>query len=109
MLAKGQAEPAFTELRSIAQSASDSLPDLSLISALLRRQKLDEALQAIDVLERKQPDKPIAANLRGRVQLARRDLTAAIPALNKHWPRTQNSCLRYQAWRRSIWLKANRR
>lgn len=77
MLAKGQAEPAFTELRSIAQSASDSLPDLSLISALLRRQKLDEALQAIDVLERKQPDKPIAANLRGRVQLARRDLTAA--------------------------------
>lgn len=77
LLAKGQTEPAFTELRSIALSATDTLPDLSLIAALLRRQKLEEALQAINGLERKQPDKPIAANLRGRVQLAQRDLAAA--------------------------------
>ena len=77
LLAKGQAELAFSELRAIAASGPDTLPDLSLISALMRRQKLDEALLAIDGLERKQPDKPTAANLRGRVQLARRDLAGA--------------------------------
>ncbi len=77
MLAKGQPEAAFNELRAIAASAQDTLPDLTLISALLRRQQLDDALRAIDGLERKQPDKPMAANLRGRVQLVRRDLPAA--------------------------------
>lgn len=77
MLAKGQTEAAFNELRAIAASAQDTLPDLTLISALLRRQELDEALRAIEGLERKQPDKPTAANLRGRVQLARRDLPGA--------------------------------
>jgi putative PEP-CTERM system TPR-repeat lipoprotein len=77
LLAKGQAELAFSELRAIAAAGPDTLPDLTLISALLRRQKLDEALLAIDGLERKQPDKPTAANLRGRVQLARRDLAGA--------------------------------
>lgn len=77
LLAKGQAELAFSELRTIAAAGPDTLADLTLISALVRRQKLDEALQAIDGLERKQPDKPTAANLRGRVQLARQNLTGA--------------------------------
>lgn len=77
LLAKGQTEPAFTELRSIAASATDSMPDLALISALVRRQKFDQALQAIERLERKQPDKPVAANLQGRLHLVRRDLPAA--------------------------------
>ena len=77
LLAKGQTELAFTELRALAASAPDTLPDMALISALFRRQKLDEALLAIDGLERKQPKKPTAANLRGRVQLARRDLPTA--------------------------------
>ena len=77
LLAKGQVELAFSELRAIAAAGPDTLADLSLISALVRRQKLDEALRAIDDLERKQPDKPTAANLRGRVQLARRDLAGA--------------------------------
>ena len=77
LLSKGQSESAFTELRAIAAAASDTLPDLTLISVLLRRQKFDEALQAINGLERKQPDRPTAANLRGRVYLARRDLPNA--------------------------------
>lgn len=77
LLAKGQAELAFSELRTIAAAGPDTLADLTLISALVRRQKLDEAIKAIDGLERKQPDKPTAANLRGRVQLTRRDLTGA--------------------------------
>jgi putative PEP-CTERM system TPR-repeat lipoprotein len=76
-LARGQTDSAFTELRAISASGPDTLADMSLISALLRRQKLDEALAAIDTLQRKQPDKPTAADLRGRVLLAKRDLSGA--------------------------------
>lgn len=77
MLAKGQTESAFNELKTIAAGGQDTLADMTLISALMRRQQWDEALRAIDGLERKQADKPTAANLRGRVLLARRDLPGA--------------------------------
>ncbi len=76
-LAKGQSEAAFAELRAIAGSTPDTLPDLTLINVLMRRQQYDAAFQAIDSLQRKQPDKPLAASLRGRAQLALRDLTGA--------------------------------
>lgn len=77
LLSKGQPEAAFAELKAIAATATDTLPDMALISALVRRQKFDEALLAIKGLERKQPDKPLASNLRGRIQLAQRDLVGA--------------------------------
>ena len=48
-----------------------------LISAHLRRRELDKALKAIDGLEKKQPDKPLAANLRGRTLLAKQDIAGA--------------------------------
>ncbi len=76
-LAKGQSEAAFVELRAIAGSTSDTLADLTLINVLMGRQQYDAALKAIDSLQRKQPDKPLAASLRGRAQLARRDLAGA--------------------------------
>ena len=76
-LAKGQVDAAFSELRAISASAPDTLADLTLINVLLRRKNFVDALQAIDVLQRKQPDKPLAANLRGRVQLAQRNLAGA--------------------------------
>ena len=77
LLSKGQSDAAFAELKTIAASATDTLPDMALINALVRRQKFDEALQAISGLERKQPDKPLAANMRGRIQLAQRKLVDA--------------------------------
>jgi len=76
-LAGGQTAAAIDELQNIAGSDRGSTADLALISAHLRRGEFDKALAAIDKLEAKQPDQPLAANLRGRVQLAQKDNAAA--------------------------------
>lgn len=73
----GQVDSAFGELENIAASDAGVTADLALISAHLRRQEIDKALKAIDGLEKKQPTKPMAANLRGRVLLAKKDLAGA--------------------------------
>lgn len=76
-LASGQTATAFDELQNIAESDKGTTADLALISAHLRRNEFTQALIAIDKLEAKQPDKPLAANLRGRIQLAQNDKAAA--------------------------------
>ncbi|MCB8747406.1 PEP-CTERM system TPR-repeat protein PrsT [Rhodoferax sp. U2-2l] len=76
-LISGQVDSAFGELQDIAASDTGTTADMALISAHLRRQDLDKALKAIDGLEKKQPDQPLAANLRGRVLLAKRDQAGA--------------------------------
>ncbi|MBL8352931.1 MAG: PEP-CTERM system TPR-repeat protein PrsT [Burkholderiaceae bacterium] len=76
-LAGGKAAEALDELKYIAASDKGVTADMALISVYVRRNELDKALLAIDRLEAKQPDKPTAANLRGRVQLARKDTAAA--------------------------------
>ncbi len=76
-LMSGQADAAFDELQDIAGSDAGTTADLALISVHLRRQELDKALKAIDGLEKKQPDKPLAAHLRGRTLLAKRDVAGA--------------------------------
>lgn len=76
-LASGQTDVALEELQGIAGTDSGTTADLALISAHLRRNELDKALAAIDKLEAKQPDRPIAANLRGRIQLAQKNTAAA--------------------------------
>lgn len=68
---------AFDELESIAKSNSAPNADLALISAHLRRGDYAKALAAVAKLESKQPDKPLAASLRGRIQLAQKDTAAA--------------------------------
>ncbi len=73
----GSAEVAFAELQDIAGSDKGTTADLALISAHLRRHEFDKALKAIDGFEKKQPDKPLAAQLRGRTLLAKRDTSAA--------------------------------
>ena len=73
----GQVDSAFGELEDIAASDTGTTADLALISAHLRRQEFDKALKTIDGLEKKQPDKPLAAHLRGRTLLAKRDVAAA--------------------------------
>lgn len=72
-MVSGQVDSAFGELENIAASDTGTTADMALISAHLRRQELDKAIEAIDGLEKKQPDKPMAANLRGRVLLTKRD------------------------------------
>jgi cellulose synthase operon protein C len=84
-LSKGHsnADVAFGELQAIAESDKGTTANLALISALMRRNELDRALKAIDELERKQADKPLASNLRGRVHLARKDVAAARQSFEK--------------------------
>ena len=76
-LATGQTAMGFDELRDVVGSDSGTAADLALISAHLGRKEFDKALAAIDKLDVKQPGKPYAANLRGRVQLAQQDRGAA--------------------------------
>lgn len=73
----GREESAFGELQDISASDSGVTADLALISAHLRRREFDKALAAIGVFEKKQPDKPLASNLRGTTQLAKQDLAGA--------------------------------
>jgi putative PEP-CTERM system TPR-repeat lipoprotein len=76
-MVSGQVDSAFGELENISASDSGITADMALISSYLRRQELDKALKAIDELEKKQPNKPLAANLRGRVLLAKQDFPGA--------------------------------
>ncbi|MDP2370728.1 XrtA/PEP-CTERM system TPR-repeat protein PrsT [Rhodoferax sp.] len=73
----GQVDSAMGELQDIAASDAGTTADMALISAHLGRKDYDKALKAIDALEKKQPDKPLAANLRGRTLLAKRDAAGA--------------------------------
>ena len=76
-LAKGDADAVFAELEVIAATDSGTVADLALISAKLRKKDFAGALRAIDALERKTPDKPLAHYLRGRVLVAQANVGAA--------------------------------
>ncbi|TAM34146.1 MAG: PEP-CTERM system TPR-repeat protein PrsT [Burkholderiaceae bacterium] len=76
-LMQGDTNTAFAELQNIAVSDPGTTADLALISAHLKRQEYDKALKAIDGLEKKQPDKPLASLLRGRTLQAMQDPAGA--------------------------------
>ncbi|MDL2338562.1 MAG: PEP-CTERM system TPR-repeat protein PrsT, partial [Pseudomonadota bacterium] len=76
-LATGQNDNGFDELETIAGSDAGTTADMALISAHLKRKDFDKALVAVEKLEVKHPDKPVAANLRGRIQLAQKNTAAA--------------------------------
>jgi putative PEP-CTERM system TPR-repeat lipoprotein len=76
-LHRGNADAALSELETVAGGDSGTVADMALISAHLRRSDFDKALKAIDALEKKQPDKPVAANLRGRVLALKKDNAGA--------------------------------
>jgi putative PEP-CTERM system TPR-repeat lipoprotein len=83
-LAHGEAVSAFQQLESIsAANPTDTFTDLALVSARLKRKEYDAALAAIDVLAKKQPQSITALDLRGRVQIARKDYRAAREAFEQ--------------------------
>ena len=82
-LVSGKEELAFGELQDVAASDSGVTADMALVSAHLRRGEFDKALKAIDGLQKKQPDKPLAHNLRGRVLLAKKDAAGARKSFEK--------------------------
>ena len=76
-LARGQTEVATAALASIAASDKGTVADLALISSHLQRKQWDRALEAIDKLQGKQPDKPLGHALRGRVLALKGDAGGA--------------------------------
>lgn len=75
--AKGHVDLAITQLEEIAATDSGTIADMALVNARLRQRDFAAALKAVDSLERKQPGKPFAAQLRGQIQMARKDPVAA--------------------------------
>lgn len=75
--ANGKPDLGYTQLQQIANSDKGTVADMAIISARLTQRDYEGALQAIDAMERKQPDKPVASQLRGRIQLVRKDVAAA--------------------------------
>ncbi|HEV8257831.1 MAG TPA: XrtA/PEP-CTERM system TPR-repeat protein PrsT [Casimicrobiaceae bacterium] len=76
--AEGDTEGAIRDLE--AASALDpkvSPADLALVANLIRQKQFDQALTAVDRLEKKQPNNPLVYNLKGIVYLTKRDIASA--------------------------------
>ena len=79
-MARGNSGVAIGQLEAIAAEDKGPRADVALVSARLKQNDVAGALKAIDGLERKIPDRPLAYNLRGRVLLLKRDLDGATKA-----------------------------
>ena len=79
----GQAPLAFEELQGIAASDKGTSADLALVSAYMKRGDYDSALHAVDSLERKEPGRPLASDLRGRILSAKKDAAGARQSFEK--------------------------
>ncbi|MDT8997959.1 PEP-CTERM system TPR-repeat protein PrsT [Paucibacter sp. APW11] len=80
----GKVEQGLDDLQRLASTDNSAMvADLALISNLLNRGEVDRALVAIDRLEKKRPDLPNGAALRGSVEMARGRLPAARAAFTK--------------------------
>lgn len=82
-LAQGNFESGFQELEQISSADKGITADLALITAHLKNNQQDKALQAIDALERKQPDNPATHNLRAQALLAKKDIPGARKSFEK--------------------------
>jgi putative PEP-CTERM system TPR-repeat lipoprotein len=77
-LAAGESDRAISELEAAsADDANAYQADLALITNYLRRREADKALEAVQALEKKQPDNPLTHNLRGGALILKRDLAGA--------------------------------
>jgi putative PEP-CTERM system TPR-repeat lipoprotein len=76
-LATGDGDKAMRELEQVASADTGIRADLALIAAHLNRRQYDQALAAIAALEKKRPDTPLVANLRGSALLAKGDAAGA--------------------------------
>ncbi len=74
---RAKADAAMGKLRELAAKDPGGNYDLMLITTLMRRGELPAALTAIDTLAPKMPGSPVPDGLRGRVQLAQKEGTAA--------------------------------
>lgn len=80
---RGDVDKGLTELAAISAVDRGSKADLAIAIANLASGKFAPALAAIDVIEKKQPKEPFAANLRGRALLMKGDKPAARASFEK--------------------------
>ncbi len=80
---RGDVDTGLAMLRSLAADKDSSAADMPLIAALIQRRDFPGALQAIEIFEKKQPDRPVAANLRARVLLAQGNRQGATQAFEQ--------------------------
>ncbi len=73
----GNSSNAVAKLEAIAAEDRGTRADIALVSARLRANDLNGALKAIDSIEKKLPDQPLAFQLRGRVQLLQKNVDGA--------------------------------
>ena len=76
-LAKGERDRGLEELEAVAGEDTGIRADLALVATNMRQKKYDAALASVAAIEKKQPDKPLAHNLRGGVLLAKGDVAGA--------------------------------
>ena len=83
-LQRGQGDAALAELQRVAvDDAQGTSADMALIAVQLQRRAYGPALQAIAALEKKLPDQPLPAHLRGQVLVQQRDLPGARAAFER--------------------------
>lgn len=76
-LSKGSNAGALNELQAVASSDKGTSADMALINARVRVGDLPGALKAVDGLAAKVPKDPLPDQLRGRIELQRKDAAAA--------------------------------
>ena len=77
-IAGGEADKGVAELEAAAASSNEEYQaDLALIAIHLRQRQADKALEAVQALEKKQPDNPLTHNLRGTALLLKKDYAKA--------------------------------
>ncbi len=82
-LARGNTAAGFDELEAVAAADPGIRANMALIAARLRTKDIPGALKAIDELEKKQPDSPVAHALRGSVLLQKGDTAGATASFEK--------------------------
>ena len=82
-VARGNADAGFAQLESLATADTGSYPDLALISARMRRNELDAALQAVNRLQAKLSGMAQPHHLRGQILMAKKDPAGARASFQK--------------------------
>jgi len=79
-IGKGRVEQGIAALKALSASDTSPVADLALVTTLIQRKDWDQALKALDTLERKTPDNAGPLNLRGRIELVRGNQDKAVQA-----------------------------
>lgn len=73
----GDAVGGLAELQTLAERSKDTLVDEALFATRMKRREYDKALATLDAMAKKAPGKARHLELRGMVQVARKDFAAA--------------------------------